>query len=447
MRIGVYGLGYVGAVTAGCLADLGHHVIGVDINPDKVSSILEGRAPLIEPGLDDLLEDQVRRGRLTASVDGLAVAADVDMALLAIGTPSTPSGGLDSQHLLTATREVGLGFRSNPREFCAVVNRSTSLPQVHEAVMAEVEAASGRSIGTSLGYVCHPEFLRETTAIDDFVNPPLIVYGVDGPATADLCRSLYPGIEAPTFEVSVGEAAMVKYASNCWHAVKVTFANEIGELCRRSGLDANHVMDLFCVDDKLNISARYLRPGNPFGGSCLPKDLRAVLDFARQEAIVLPMLQGALLSNSNQIQALGDRVLASHPTRVAVVGLSFKEGTDDLREAPLVPVVERLIGKGVQVAIYDGGLAVDELIGSNRAFALSSVPHLADLVSDRLDEVIAGADVVVVGHHLDGSSWDGLTIDTSTAILDLVGVQTLGRHPGYEGLFWEPSAHPATAQT
>lgn len=437
MRIGVYGLGYVGAVSAACLAELGHDVVGVDVNPDKVSAIQAGRGPVREPGLDELLEAQVSDGRLSATTDGLGVAATVEVVMLAVGTPSTTSGGVDASQMLRAAGEIGAGLRQNPADFVAVVNRSTMLPSVHDELIAELETASGRTLGTSLGYACHPEFLRETTALSDFRQPPYIVFGCDGGQTTSVCHALYPDLGVPVLDVPIGEAALVKYASNCWHAVKVTFANEIGELCRRHGLDARSVMDLMCMDDHLNISAKYLRPGNPFGGSCLPKDLRAVIDFARRDAAALPMLSGTLLSNANQLDALAERILALRPTKVGVIGLSFKEGTDDLREAPMVPVVERLIGKGVTVEIYDAGLAVSELVGANAAYALASVPHLADLVGPSLPDVVAAADCIVVNHRLDGRvDWAQVLIDDRTHVLDLVGVPGLADKPRYEGLYW-----------
>ena len=437
MRIGVYGLGYVGAVTVGCMAELGHKVIGVDVADHKVASVLAGEAPVVEPGLNDFLARHVASGGITATTDGKATATDVDVIMLAVGTPSTPSGGIDPQYLMAVAGQVGAGLRDNPRPFVTVMSRSTSLPEVHEALIAELEAASGRKLGESLGYACHPEFLRETTAIADFFDPPVIVFGAEDPQTFAQCRDLYPGIDAPTVEVGVGEAAMVKYAANCYHALKVTFANEMGELCRTFGIDSRSVMEIFCQDDKLNISSKYLRPGNPFGGSCLPKDLRAILDVARDKAVAVPMLSGTLLSNQNQIDSLAERVLDGRPARVAVIGLSFKEGTDDLREAPMVAVVERLLGKGVDVSIFDAELAVEDLTGANATFAMTAVPHLADLVSRDLAGVLHGADVVIINHRLaDITDWTDVSIESTTRVMDLVSTPGLANHPGYEGIYW-----------
>lgn len=437
MRIGVYGLGYVGAVTVGCMAELGHKVIGVDVAEHKVSLVLAGEAPVVEPGLNEFLARHVADGQITATTDGKSTATDVDVVMLAVGTPSTPSGGIDPQYLMAVAGQVGEGLRDNPRPFVTVMSRSTSLPEVHEALIAELEATSGRKLGESLGYACHPEFLRETTAIADFFDPPVIVFGADDPQTFMQCRELYPGIDAPTVEVGVGEAAMVKYAANCFHALKVTFANEMGELCRTFGIDSRSVMEIFCQDDKLNISSKYLRPGNPFGGSCLPKDLRAILDVARDKAVAVPMLSGTLLSNQNQIDSLSERVLTDRPARVAVIGLSFKEGTDDLREAPMVAVVERLLGKGVDVSIFDAELAVEDLTGANKSFAMTAVPHLADLVSRDLAGVLEGADAVIINHRLaDITDWTDVTIDSDTQIMDLVSTPGLANHPGYQGIYW-----------
>lgn len=437
MKIGVYGLGYVGAVTVGCLAELGHEVIGVDVAQRKVDSVMAGKAPVVEPGLNDFLDKHVASGKITATIDGDAVARDVDVIMLAVGTPSTSSGGIDASYLMAVARQTGEALRDNPRPFVTVMSRSTSLPAVHDDIVAELEAASGRVLGESLGYACHPEFLRETTAIADFFDPPVIVFGAEHETTFEQCRKLYPGLDAPMVEVGVGEAAMVKYAANCFHAAKVTFANEIGELCRTLGVDSRSVMDIFVQDDKLNISAKYLRPGNPFGGSCLPKDLRAVLDIARQEAVTLPMLAGTLLSNQHQIDSLAERVLAANPKRVALIGLAFKEGTDDLREAPMVALVERLLGKGVEVSVFDSELAVEDLHGANAAFALSTLPHLADLVSRDLDAVVEAADVVVINHRLATvADWDSITMPSGAIILDLASTTALAGRPGYEGIYW-----------
>ena len=448
MHIAVFGLGYVGAVTVAGLARLGHTVIGVDVSARKVDDLRNGRAPVVEPGLDETLARYAAEGSIDATVDPIEAAAGADVIMIAVGTPSTPAGGVDSRHLLTAAGQIGQGLRSNERDFVAVVSRSTSLPEVHLELRAELERASGRVLGESLGYACHPEFLREASALEDFFDPPAIVVGSDEPRTRELCRALYPTIDAPLIEVGVGEAAMVKYASNCYHAAKVTFANEIGQICNEVGVDARAVMDVFCADDKLNISARYLRPGSPFGGSCLPKDLRAVLDSARRSAVPLPMLSGILLSNRNQIDLIGDRILALAPRRVALVGLAFKQGTDDLREAPMVPVVERLKGKGVEVAIHDRELAGAELQGANKAYALSALPHLADLVHDDLAGVLDGAPVVVISHRLRGEvDWADVELADDVTILDLCDVPELADHPGYEGLYWavDPSVGAGAA--
>ena len=436
LTIGVFGLGYVGAVTVAGLAKLGHRVIGVDIAPRKVDDLNRGKAPVVEPGLDEILAEYTRRGMITATVDPTEVASAVDVVMIAVGTPSTASGGVDDRHLLAAAAEIGEGLRANPRPFVPVISRSTSLPEVHYRVRTRLELTSRRVLGPDLGYACHPEFLREASALADFFDPPAIVVGSDEPRMFDFTRRLYPGIDAPMIEVGVGEAAMVKYAANCYHAAKVTFANEIGRLCAELDINSIEVMDIFCRDDKLNISTKYLRPGSPFGGSCLPKDLRAVIDMARQRAVPLPMLAGILLSNRDQVDLICDRILGELPDRVAVVGMAFKEGTDDLREAPMVAVVERLKGKGVDVAVYDDELAVDRLHGANRTFALSALPHLVDLVHDDLGAVLAGADVVVISHSLDDQTWSSVELENDAVILDLCNVTRLASHPGYHGLYW-----------
>ncbi len=439
MKVAVYGLGYVGAVTVACLADLGHEVVGVDTAPTKVAELLAGRAPVVEPGLDELLARHIESGRISATADGIAAASDVDVVMLAVGTPSTPAGGVDARFLLAVADDVGAGLQQNPRDFVPVLSRSTSLPEFHEAVADRLVASSGRQLGDGVGYACHPEFLRETTAILDFYDPPVVVFGSEEEATFVVCRNLYPGIDAEVLEVGVGEAALVKYAANAYHALKVTFANEIGLVANALDVDSRQVMEIFCKDDKLNISEKYLRPGNPFGGSCLPKDVRAILDFARREALTLPLLNGTLASNRAQLDVLVDNIIRERPASVAIVGLSFKEGTDDLREAPMVAVAERLIGKGVALAIFDPGLVVEALVGANARFALEALPHLAELVAADIEAVTSGADVIVVNHRVSQREWDAIHLRPDATVIDLVSIPALESHPGYHGLYWSAS--------
>jgi len=437
LRISVFGLGYVGAVSCACLASLGHEVIGVDSVEDKVRRIGSGESPIVEPGIDHLLAQAVLDSNLRATTDAAAAVRASDLSLICVGTPSKTSGGIETKYLERVCRQIGSALRDQPREFFGVLNRSTSLPAVHGELVNILEESSGTKSGQGFGYVCHPEFLREGTAVDDFYHPPKIVFGTSDLRSRELCENLYPGVRAETFFVSRDVAAMVKYADNCFHALKVTFSNEMGLLCKEFGIDAHSLMELFCKDEKLNLSEKYLKPGNPFGGSCLPKDLRAVLDVGRSSAIELPMHTGMLASNRVQIDRLVSRIItAAGRQPVGVIGLAFKEGTDDIRESPMVAVVEQLLGKGIPLSIYDEHLSLAQMVGSNRSFALAAIPHLKDLLSNDLNAVVRGSNVLVVNHRLSPESWQRVQIDSGNRIFDLVNVPELRSVQNYEGLYW-----------
>lgn len=437
MRISVFGLGYVGAVSCACLAALGHEVVGVDAVEEKVDRIASGKSPIIEPGIDALLEQAVFESRLQGTTDVATAVRDSDIAIICVGTPSTPTGGVDTQYLERVCRQIGSALQEQRTDFFAVLNRSTSLPHVHRGLVEVLEESSGSPHGHRFGYVCHPEFLREGTAVDDFYNPPKIVFGVSDERSERLCRDLYPGIRGNEFFVSTDVAAMVKYADNCYHALKVTFGNEMGLICKALGIDSHELMDVFCQDRKLNISEKYLMPGNPFGGSCLPKDLRALLDVSRSVAVQLPMHAGILESNKLQTDHLVNRVLASHGrSPVGVVGLAFKEGTDDIRESPMVALVEQLLGKGVPIHIYDENLSVASMVGSNKSFALGAIPHLTDLLSNDLKSVVDAASVLIVNHRLSSQQWLDVDVRADQRVLDLVNVPELRASAHYEGLYW-----------
>jgi len=437
VKICVLGLGYVGAVSCGCLAELGHTVVGVDVTELKVDRINRGESPIIEDGLPEILAKAHKEGRLSATTDVDEALEDCDIALVCVGTPSTSTGGVNAIYLERVCEQIGDTFkRKNPSKFLAVLNRSTSLPHVHRRLQEILEKHSGRTLGDGIGYVCHPEFLREGAAVQDFYNPPKIVFGSTDTHSENLCRQLYPGIDARTFFVTPDIAAMVKYADNCFHAVKVTFGNEIGMLSKQFGIDGDEVMNIFCADHKLNISEKYLRPGFAFGGSCLPKDLRAVLDASRELANPLPMLAGTMTSNRHQVEALFERITNNGRPDIGVVGLAFKEGTDDVRESPMVTLVELASGKGLPLRIYDKHLAVQSLIGANRSFALESIPHLAELLTDDLQSVIDHADVLIVAHKLTPEQWATVRWKDDQRIIDLVNNAALKDRPGYDGLYW-----------
>ena len=436
MRISVFGLGYVGAVSCGCLGELGHTVIGVDVVDSKVERIGRGESPIIEEGLDEILQKIVAEGRLSSTTSAREAVENSDVALVCVGTPSTPSGGVNSVYLERVCEQIGDAVRATKPDHYVVLNRSTSLPYIHERLQEILAKHSGRAMGDGIGYVCHPEFLREGVAVEDFYKPPKIVFGATDERSEAVCRELYPTIEAESFFLTPEQASMVKYADNCFHALKVTFGNEVGMICKAYGIDSHQVMEVFCRDRKLNISDKYLTPGFAFGGSCLPKDLRGILDGARETATDLPMLSGMLESNGVQIGRLLKRVLGPDRPTVAIVGLAFKEGTDDVRESPMVTVVEHLCGKGHPVRIYDEHLAMQRLEGANLSFALQSIPHMSDLLSNDLAGVIDGADVVIVSHRLTPEQWKTVTWRDDQRIIDLMNIEALREHPNYDGLYW-----------
>src|SRR6185295_6024893 len=353
MNVSIFGLGYVGCVSAACLARDGHKVIGVDINPIKVEIINEGLSPIVEPGIEDLIAAAVKNGNLSATSDSRKAVLESDLSMICVGTPGKSNGSLDLTFIKEACREVGEALASKDR-YHIIVLRSTMLPGTMErTVLPALEVYSGKRAGRDFGVAVNPEFLREGSSIADFDNPPFSLIGADDEDAAAPLRKLYSRLDAPLISIGVKEAEMVKYACNCFHAVKVTFANEIGNICKAAGVDSHTVMDAFCKDTKLNLSPYYLKPGFAFGGSCLPKDLRAITHKAKEVDVEVPLLNAVLDSNRQQIERAVEMVLATGRKNIGVLGLSFKAGTDDLRESPMVTLIETLIGKGLKLAICD----------------------------------------------------------------------------------------------
>jgi len=404
-RVAVFGTGYVGCVTAACLSRDGHQVIGVDIDAAKVAAINDGRSPVAEPGLDELVARQVASGSLQATDDVARAVADTDLAMIAVGTPSTPDGGVSTEALETVIESIGQSLRSPDKQY-SIVLRSTLLPGILEERLApRLSRAAGRDLGSGLNLYNNPEFLRESSAIRDYNDPPFIIVGTrDGRDATDVLR-LYDRIDAERISTDTRTAALVKYACNAFHAVKVSFANEIGALARTLGADGHEVMRLVATDRKLNVSPAYLKPGFAFGGSCLPKDLRALLRHAQQQAIQVQLLAGTLASNEEQLQRAVDLIRGLDCRRIGLVGLSFKAGTDDLRESPQVLLAETLLGKGHDVRIYDPGVSISRLRGRNLAFVDQRLPHLASLLVDAPEELCGHAELLVLatecGHPFD----------------------------------------------
>ncbi len=437
-NISVFGLGYVGAVSLACLADNDHTIVGVDVNPTKVSIINEGRSPIIEEGLNELLCKGVESGAIRATTDSREAVHATDLSIICVGTPSNTNGSLDLRYVERVALEIGEALASKTA-YHTVVLRSTVLPGTTEdVVIPALEKTSGKKVGVDFGVCFNPEFLREGTSIKDFYNPPFTVIGADDPKVAEAVQKLYGMLSAPVRIVPIRVAEMIKYSCNAFHALKVTFANEIGNICKASGIDSHQVMEIFCLDTKLNLSPYYLTPGFAFGGSCLPKDLRALLYHGRHFDLNVPVLESILPSNNQQVDHAYRMVTQAGSKRVGVLGFSFKAGTDDLRESPIVELIERLIGKGYQVQVYDRNVSLANLHGANRAYIEKEIPHIAQLMTDTVDEIIEGSDVIVIGNNSPEFADVRQRVNGRHVIVDLVraaGKESLSDER-YQGIAW-----------
>jgi len=395
--ISIFGLGYVGTVTAACLASRGHRIIGVDPNPLKAQRIASGKSPIVEAGVDEMMANAINEGLISATQDPATAIAQSDISFISVGTPSQRNGKLDLSHIHNVCTDIGHALRAK-NSFHRIVVRSTVLPGTTENVIVPaIEAASGLTAGRDFLVCFNPEFLREGTAVVDFFNPPFTVIGTTDPAQAAPICGLYSFLPARIYEIPIPAAEMIKYSCNAFHALKVAFANEIGTICNSLGVDAKTVADIFKSDTRLNVSTAYLSPGFAFGGSCLPKDLRALTYRVRELDLRLPLLESILPSNNEHIERAADAILSLSKRKVGVLGLSFKAGTDDLRESPMVHLVKRLIAEGCEVQIWDENVALGQLIGSNRDFIEAYIPHIGTLLRENLRNVLGHADVVVLG--------------------------------------------------
>ncbi len=436
--ISVFGLGYVGCVSAACFAKEGHAVTGVDVNPAKVDMISAGKATIVELGIGELVAEMVQAGRLTATTDVARAVQETAISLVCVGTPSRANGSLDLSYVERVSEQIGEAIRSKNTRHVVVI-RSTVLPgTIHDVVVPALERTSGKKAGRDFGVCGNPEFLREGTSIRDFYDPPFTLVGADDPETGKVVAALYQGIEAPVHVIPVRTAEMVKYSCNCFHGLKVAFANEIGNICKATGVDSHEVMRIFCEDRKLNISPYYLRPGFAFGGSCLPKDLRATVYNARAHDVPVPVLEATLESNRLQIEKAVNMVLATGKRRVGVLGLSFKAGTDDLRESPMVSLIERLIGKGVQLAIYDPYVTSSRLMGANRDYIEREIPHIWELMRGSIREVLESSDAVIIGNSAGEFREIQGHLRADQPVVDLVRAfgSRLSDGNGYEGICW-----------
>lgn len=437
MKISIFGLGYVGAVSAGCLAEQGNDVIGVDIFQPKVDAINNGVSPIIEKDIGDMIKKNVQRGRLSATTDVVNAVKNSDISLICVGTPSMKNGGLDLKYVVSVCEQIGAALKDKDA-FHVVVARSTMLPgSMQSVVIPTLEAFSGKKAGEDFGVCNNPEFLRESTAVYDYFNPPKTVIGETDVRAGDILASLYAEMDAPLIRTRIETAEMVKYTDNVWHALKVGFANEIGNISKALAVDGHAVMDIFCQDTKLNLSPYYLKPGFAFGGSCLPKDVRALTYKAKSLDIDVPLLNSILPNNENQIKRAIDLLMAGNRNKkIGVLGFAFKAGTDDLRESPVVDVIEHLLGKGYELMLYDNNVSIASLVGANRDYILNHIPHIYRLMSDDLEAVIAFSDTLLIGTNDAEFNTIADQIKPGQEIIDLVRMPNLEALPNYQGICW-----------
>ena len=437
MDVSVFGIGYVGAVSAACLARDGHRVLAVDVSPGKVDDINAGRSPIVENGLPELIARTRATGALSAGLDGAEAVLNSAMSLVCVGTPSLPSGALDLAFAVRAAEELGRAIRAKGA-FHAVVFRSTMLPgSMDEVIVPALERSSGLRAGVDFGVGYYPEFLRESTAIADYDAPGAAVFGFMDARTLEAMHALQPNLPVTPHEVDLRGAEIVKYVNNAWHAAKISFSNEVGNICRAVGVDSHQVMRIVCSDTRLNVSPAYMTPGFAYGGSCLPKDLRALRHRARSLDVATPVLDGVVAANGVQLDRAFRLVEASGARRVGLVGLSFKADTDDLRESPLVLLAESLIGKGYDLKIYDPNIRLSRLTGSNLAYVNEKMPHIAKLLTEDLDEVVGHAGVLVLAQKRLGREAMASPRLGDTPVIDLVRVDAqLTSRSAYEGLCW-----------
>jgi GDP-mannose 6-dehydrogenase len=441
LKLAIFGLGYVGCVTAACFARDGYHVIGVDVKPEKIENIRQGKSPIIEPGLAELIGAGVAQNCLEATDDTTYAVTEADVIMVCVGTPSQKNGSLDLTYVENVCQDIGRALRKQS-SYKVVVIRSTVLPgSIVTKILPLLEQEAGKIAGHDFGFCVNPEFLREGSAIKDFDFPPFTVIGeLDNRSGEQLAR-VYAAIDAPLYRVPLGTAEMVKYASNAFHALKVVFANEIGNLCQEYGVDSHQVMDIFVQDVKLNLSPYYLKPGFAFGGSCLPKDLRALLYAARQVDIQLPVLEAILPSNELQAQKALEMLIDSGMRKVGLIGLSFKPNTDDLRESPAIELAERLIGKGFDLFIYDHEVSLSHLHGSNRAYIDQVIPHIGLLMQSSLEDTVRQSEAVVVTKQPSPTEYERLVslLQPEQVLIDLVrlnGVPIPQFEGNYYGICW-----------
>jgi GDP-mannose 6-dehydrogenase len=438
MKLSILGLGYVGTVTSACFARDGHEVIGVDVNPQKVALLNDGKSPIVEEEIGDMVMENVRAGRLRATEDVHDAIMNTDLSMICVGTPSNGNGSLSLYSVISVCRSIAQVLR-HKKEYHLIVLRSTVLPgTVNRVILPLIEQESGKKLCNGFGLCFNPEFLREGSSVKDFYAPPFTLIGARDRAIAEKAQELYKNLDAPVYLTSIEVAETIKYASNAYHALKIAFANEMGTYCKALGIDSHQVMEIFAADNKLNISTAYLKPGFAFGGSCLPKDLRALLYEAKIHDLQLPVLQSILPSNEAHLQRATEMVTSLRKKKVGLLGLSFKAGTDDLRESPLVKLTETLLGKGYELRIYDRDVTLARLTGANKEYIEKEIPHLSCLLRKSLDEVIDFAEVLIVGNSNPEFAEILARRRPEQIVVDLVRIfaEDGAAPPNYRGICW-----------
>ncbi len=437
MKVSIFGLGYVGTVSAGCLAKEGHKIIGVDPIKTKVQLINSGKSPIIERDIDEIITEAVNTGQLRATDDTVQAIRDTELSFVCVGTPGQINGNLDLTHVRNVCEQIGHALKCKSTRHTVVI-RSTILPgTMRRMVIPVLEENSGKKASTDFGVCNNPEFLREGSAVADFTFPSKTVIGELDRASGDTVAALYAKLDAPLMRTDIETAEMIKYIDNSWHALKIGFANEIGNLCKSFSIDAHKAMDIFCQDKKLNISPAYLKPGFAFGGSCLPKDLRALAYSAKLHDLELPILNSILPSNELQVSRGLQLIMEKGHKRVGILGFSFKEGTDDLRESPMIEIIERLTGKGYDLRIYDKNVQVARLVGANRDFILNRIPHISKLMVDNVDAILQHAETIVIGNKSAEFESVPQKLRTGQCLVDFVRISNYRSNNGeYSGICW-----------
>ena len=436
MMISIFGLGYVGDVSSACLAIDGHQVRGVDTNQNKVDLVNSGSSPIIEKNVSEMIASSVKNGKLRATTEVKDAVINSDISFICVGTPSQLNGDLDLSYVRKVCEEIGNALKEK-NTFHVVVARSTMLPgSMSKVVIPTLEISSGKKSGLDFGVCINPEFLREGTAVSDYNNPPKTVIGESDISAGDLLVELYKNMHAPLIRTDIETAEMVKYTDNNWHALKVAFANEIGNICKVLGLDGHRVMDIFCQDTKLNLSAYYMKPGFAFGGSCLPKDVRALTYKGKMLDLNLPVLNAIMPSNHHQIEKAINMVLAKGKRKVGILGFAFKAGTDDLRESPIVEVIETLVGKGYELKLFDQNVSMAALTGANRDYILYHIPHISKLMVESMQDVLDFAEIIVIGNNSADFKLAFDYLKPEQVLIDLVRIVKDKSSSQYDGICW-----------